>query len=594
MDHGFPSDIETFLASSPIPALARRLLVHAVASESDADPQDGASNASPPLACPSWTNLDDTPRPLFLDGGMARFRKAVRLLPTADSRQEPDPLWRELQQTYVEKLRQPLFLSRQATLIGGHAPTPPGIAAAYIPQAYRMVSHTPDHRHYDDPGFWEQVELRQDLGHFLMAWLLSDQAAQKPLVILGATGSGKTLLTRILAGHLSFSIFLPVRLMLGGVDARATIQLQIEEQLRQDLGRKIEWSALSRSGRAHRPVVLLDGMNELLGAHERVFRDYPEKALRFQELEASLGRPVRLILTSRSEVIDRADLPDGACVLRLDPFDTVRRVRWIRLWNRANRGYFRASGVQPLHVPDIPSLQQLASIPFFLSLLAVLDADGNPLHECEAMSSFELYQRIVRRFVARTLPPGTPDEQLHQEQKRLGAVAMGMFHRHTLSIRADEVATDAPFFPHAPDIEPQQGISPDPSLPNLLEKLFFVHVETGDKRARSVRLGRDKEPIQSRFAFWHASFGEFLTADYLLRVTRDEAQRICRERRGRNRALRKLAEERFRDPLTTPTVWMAPLIHTPLMDRPGVLSMLRERVKGCWLIEKGERGQGMD
>ncbi|GAB0056819.1 hypothetical protein SIID45300_01131 [Candidatus Magnetaquicoccaceae bacterium FCR-1] len=566
MTPDMPSDIATFLATAPIAPRTRRLLTAA------------------PLENPA-----PEPHP---DGGMARFRKAIRALPDPDGRHQPDSSWLELHHGYVEQLRQPLFPVHQRPRNQEPTLTPPSLVTAFLPPAYRAVVHTHDQRHYDDPTFWDSIELRQDLGHLLLAWLLSDQSALTPLVIIGPTGSGKTHLTRILAGHLSASLFHPVRLVLGSVDAQATIQGQIEEQLRQDLGRKIEWGPLSRSARARHPVVLLDGMNELLGADERVFRDYPEKARRFQELESSLGRPVRLILTSRTEVIDRADLPDGAMVLRLEPFDAMRRDRWIRLWNRANRDYFRASGVEPLRPPDNPALRQLAEIPFHLALMAVLDADGNPLHACDALTSFELHQRIVQRFVARTLPSGCPDERLHQEQKRLGAVAVGMFHRRALSIRADEIAADAPFFPQEADT----GSSPSEvlPLPQLLEQLFFVHVERRDKRSRPGALGRGKEPPNHGYAFWHATFGEFLTADCLLRLTRDEAQRICRERRGRNRATRKLAEERFRDPMTTPEAWMAPLIHTPLIDRPGILAMLRERAKGCWLMDKGERGAGLD
>ncbi|MBF0263572.1 MAG: hypothetical protein HQL97_17240, partial [Magnetococcales bacterium] len=567
MNPGTPFNITAFFATASIPPHARRLL--------NSEPPGGA------LDC-AWQP----------DGGLARFRKALRALLGPDTGQQPDPSWQELHQGYVEQLRQPLFPIRRAPRVQEQTPTPPSIVAAFLPPAYRAVGHAHDQRHYDDPGFWERVEPRQDLGHFLLSWLLSDQSARTPLVIIGPTGAGKTLLTRILAGHLASPRFHPIRLVLGNVDARATIQGQLEEQLRQDLGRKIEWGPLSRSARERYPVVLLDGMNELLGADKRVFRDYPEKARRFQELEASLGRPVRLILTSRTEVIDRADLPDGAVVLRLEPFDATRRDRWIRLWNRVNRDNFRSSGVQPLRLPDNPSLKHLAENPFYLTLMAVLDADGNPLRACGPLTCFELHQRIVQRFVARTLPPGSPDERLHQEQKRLGAVAVGMFHRRALSIRSDEIAADAPFFPQEADTgSPSSDATP---LPQLLEQLFFVHVERGDKRSRVTTLGRGKEPLKSSYAFWHATFGEFLTADCLLRLTRDEAQRICRERRGRNRATRKLAEERFRDPMTTPEAWMAPLIHTPLIDRPGILAMLRERAKGCWLMDKGERGQGLD
>ncbi|MEO5345468.1 MAG: ATP-binding protein [Magnetococcus sp. YQC-9] len=571
----FPSNIDAFLDSIPLSHQMRRLLI--------------------PSATPAHEDRLK-PASIPLDGGLARLRKTVRATPTAESTQTPDPAWREIKRLYAEQLLNPLFPVQQAPVICGHLLTPPRIDQAFIPQAYRVIRHTTNDRHYSDENHWETHPIRSDLGRFLYSWLLSDYAITTPLVIIGPTGAGKTFLIRMLAGHLSAPAFHPVRLVLGSVDARATIQNQIEEQLRLDLGRKLEWGPLSRSVRDRHPVVLLDGMNDLLGAHERVFRDYPEKARRFQELEASLGRPVRLILTSRTEVIDRADLPVGAVVLRLEPFDANRRDRWIRLWNRANRAFFRASGVRPLQLPEETPSPTWTHIPFHLSLLAILDADGNPLREIGPLTRAVLYQQITQRFVARTLPPGTPSEVVHSELQRLGAAAVGMFHRRAMSIRADELQSDALFLVPAP----AGVVSHSPALPplattssKLLEQLFFVQVEGREKRGRTGNVGREKEPLKS-YSFWHAAFGEFLTADYLLRLTRDEVLRICRERRGRNRAIRKLAEERFRNPSTTPELWLATLIHTPLFDRPGILSMLRERAKGCWFVEKGERGTGID
>ncbi|MBF0340281.1 MAG: ATP-binding protein, partial [Magnetococcales bacterium] len=524
-----------------------------------------------------------------LDVGFSRLRKAIRAIQPIGPIKNPDPTWKELTRLYSEQLAAPLFSVRQAPVLRGHTMTPPRIVQAFIPQSYRAVGHDPGERHYGDDLFWARFPKCEDLGRFLLTWLMSERSMGLPLVILGPTGAGKTLLTRVLAAHLCSTSFHPVRVVLGSVDARDTIQGQIEDQLRADTGRKVEWGALSRSVREQYPLVLLDGMNDLLGANERIFRDYPEKARRFQELEASLGRPVRLILTSRTEVIDRADIPAGAVVVRLEPFDEPHRSHWIRLWNRANRGYFRATGVQPLTAPENPAVQQLSETPFMLALLAVLDADGNPLRSCGALSRAALYQQIIQRFVARSLPPGAPTELIHQEFQRLGAAAMGMFHRRSLSIRSDDLERDAPFLlPPAGDGTTLTTGNPYPPSGHILDRLFFVNVQIRDHRNKSASLGREKESPRT-YAFWHAAFGEFLAADFIIRLTWEEAARICRERRGRNRAQRKLSEERFRDPLTTPELWLSTLIHTPLFDRPGVLSILRERVRCCFMPEKGER-----
>ncbi|MBF0271922.1 MAG: hypothetical protein HQL98_07675 [Magnetococcales bacterium] len=580
MDHGLPHyDIAPFIDDewSKLPPKARLLL-------------------SRPLDDTQTTPAGRHP---VMDVGFSRLRKAIRSIQAASPAKDPDPTWKELTRRYTQQLEAPLFPVNQAPVLRGHAMTPPRMVQSFIPPSFRAVRHETGERHYGDDLFWARFPKREDLGRFLLPWLLSDSSLATPLVILGPTGSGKTLLTRILAAHLCASAFHPVRVVLGSVDAKATIQAQIEEQLRLETGRKIEWGSLSRSVRDQNPVILLDGMNDLLGANEKVFRDYPEKARRFQELEASLGRPVRLILTSRTEVIDRADIPAGAVVLRLEPFDEAHRSHWMRLWNRSNRGYFRATGVQPLTPPENPAVLQLAETPFLLTLLAVFDADGNPLRACGPLSRAALYQQITQRFVTRSLPPGSQNELINQELLRLGAAALGMFHRHALSIRSDDLERDAALLLAPPNdggdpLSPPKESGPGGQNGHILDRLFFVHVESSrEGRARSGGVGREKEVLRT-YSFWHAAFGEFMSADFILRTTWDEASRICRERRGRNRTLRKLSEERFRNPATTPDLWLATLSHTPLFDRPGILAMLRERVKCCFMPEKGERGTILD
>ncbi|MEO5334875.1 MAG: hypothetical protein H7839_22920 [Magnetococcus sp. YQC-5] len=527
-----------------------------------------------------------------LDMGFARFRKAVRATPGLGPVKSPDPTWEELATYYTSQLEAPLFPVQQAPIIQGNVLTAPRIVQAYIPQSFRAVRHEPQERHYGDDLYWAQFSKRTDLGRFLLLWLTSATSLATPLVILAPPGAGKTLLSRILAAHLSSSsVFRPIRIALGDVDAKATIQDQIEEQIRIDTGRKLDWGSLSRSVRNHFPVVLLDGMNELLGANEKVFRDYPEKALRFQELEASLARPVRVILTSRTEVIDRADIPPGAVVLRLEPFDESQRTHWMRLWNRTNRLFFKTTGIHPLVPPENPAVLQLTETPLFLALLAVFDADGNPLQGCGALTRAGLLQQITQRFVAGTLPRGQL-ESTHLEMQKLGAAALGMFHRRAMSIRSDQLELDAHLLiPEEPSGELDRTVPTEPvtgAVP-ILEKLFFVNVTDKGEKGRPAVISREKESLRS-YSFWHSLFGEFLTADFILRMTWNEATRLHRERRGRNRTQRKRAEERFTQPAHTPELWLASLIQTPLFDRPGILSMMRERMKTLLVPEKGERG----
>src|SRR5262249_44831883 len=57
------------------------------------------------------------------------------------------------------------------------------------------------------------------------------------------------------------------------------------------------------------PLVILDGYDELPQASGQVFASYINDAERFQEGQAEQGRPVRIIITSRVTLIDKASIP---------------------------------------------------------------------------------------------------------------------------------------------------------------------------------------------------------------------------------------------------------------------------------------------
>jgi hypothetical protein len=140
-----------------------------------------------------------------------------------------------------------------------------------------------------------------------------------------------------------------VRVVLREVAADADLQGQIEEAVRDATGEQLSWPSLIRAAGDALPVVILDGLDELLQATNIGQSDYLEQIVRFQEREADQGRPVAVIVTSRTAVAERARIPpSGAMALRLEPFDEQQVGHWLRIWNTANAAYF--AGARPVAV----------------------------------------------------------------------------------------------------------------------------------------------------------------------------------------------------------------------------------------------------
>ena len=124
--------------------------------------------------------------------------------------------------------------------------------------------------------------------------------------MLGQPGSGKSVLTQVLAARLPPEQFLVVRVVLREVAADADLQTQIEHAIRSATGDNLAWPDLARSAGDALPAVLLDGFDELLQATGVSQTDYLKKVAAFQAREADQGRPVAVVVNSRTAVADRA------------------------------------------------------------------------------------------------------------------------------------------------------------------------------------------------------------------------------------------------------------------------------------------------
>jgi len=232
----------------------------------------------------------------------------------------------------------------------------------------------------------------------------------------------------------------------------------------------------------------------------------------------------------------------------------------------------------------------LAKQPLLLLMLALYDSEGNALRKSKSLDRTILYDSLLRRFVKREMTKDkgfseqSPKEQeatLDAEMQRLAVAALGMYNRQKLHILSDELNDDINFF----SLQRPCTVSEGRELSQaelLLGRFFFVHKSEAQVRAGS--------PIHSEetaaFEFLHNTFGEFLTADFILRQAVNEAAalRALQE----NEDLRLQLEQRLSAADGMGRAWFASLVYTPLFSRPVILEMMRE-----WIAHALKR-KGMD
>ncbi|KAB8194499.1 NACHT domain-containing protein [Nonomuraea phyllanthi] len=387
----------------------------------------------------------------------------------------------------------------------------PLLGEGYLSPRFRVAELTPD----ASPAqldWWEDQRALPDTEAFLVGHLTSLRATRAPLLVLGEPGSGKTKFTEVLAARLARSEFLPIRVELGGLDTptatRAGVTEQIEQALAAMLGdQRMGYAELVEAADGALPVILLDGMDELVqGGLNRY--DYLERVREFQAGEAELGRPVAVIVTSRTVVADRIRLPEGLLGLQLQPFDDEQVRQWLDIWDQANRALLARRDLTPLPAASALAHGEMARQPLLLLLLALYDAGGNALqHDHGPLGRARLYEVLLRDFTERETG-GVRRVVIDQELVLLGTVALSMLARGRPVITAEALDRDLPALcrggeDHADDAGQEDGGTD--WVRKATERFFFV-------RKHGPRTG---------YAFLHASFGEFLVAWLAMDALRD-------------------------------------------------------------------------
>ncbi|MEV4719716.1 ATP-binding protein [Micromonospora noduli] len=460
---------------------------------------------------------------------------------------------------------------------GGPALTYPTKADAFVPQSYKALQYSDVRLNLEDEVSWSRVDQSDDLGSFMVRYFSSPYSTQSPLVILGHPGSGKSLLTELIAARLLPPVFNAVRIELRDIDPDTDIQSQIETQIRVDTGRDVNWSDYSAGLLDSPPLIILDGYDELLQSTGKVFASYLETVQRFQTREALMKRPTRIVVTSRITLIDKASIPIGSTIVRLMEFDESRRERWISVWNKTNASYFESSGVKPFAIPEGSRLVELAQQPLLLLMLAIYDSRKNELANSD-LDQTMLYYSLLCRFIERERSKGEtghrfkamrPDEQkklVEADLSRLGIAAVGMFNRRTVHTHRSELDADIEYYAETRELPATSGaLLSQADL--LLGSFFFIH----ESKSKSGDPDDAASGSPAAFEFLHNTFGEFLAADFILRRLLNEARIVSAF--NANEVLRAKLDEQLSRPHG---YWFSCLSFTAFHSRPVVFEMMRE------------------
>ncbi len=477
-----------------------------------------AVRAMPPQALVSY---DDAFRRLATDnrefevwasfteaaGLSAGLSEVGRLLSEMAGERAGDRPRSHLIRTYRAALADPVVAT-------GHAPewvALPALGEAYVSPRCKAAEVRPG----DAPSgreWWDAHEPIPYVETFLAGFLTLPRAVQAPLVVLGEPGSGKSKLTEVLAARLPDQDFLPIRVELRDVEAESLIQEQIEQAIFRQAGERVSFHDLLDAAADALPVVMLDGFDELLQAAGVNRYDYLEQVRDFQRRQLALGRPVVVIVTSRTVVADRVRYPAGSIALQLQPFTDDQVSQWLTVWARHNADILQARGLRPLTPAAALSHRELARQPLLLLMLAIFDATDNALLTGDAsLGQADLYEALLMDFALReirkypgnqSLPESAQLKLAETELDRLAVVALAMFARGRQSVSDGELDRDLALLRP----EPRSAEPDEPAMLSLgqraIGRFFFIHRSEAHTRGHRTRT----------YEFLHTTFGEFLVA----------------------------------------------------------------------------------
>ncbi len=519
-----------------------------------------------------------------IDVGLNNLCNIVNAISTNYSEIQAQSIVDELKSKYISLINEPIIddkeIKSDSEMISLRYPK---IVDAFIPQSYKCISYTQKGIKLEDVSIWREVPIKHDLDKFFVKYLYSPDSIDVPLIMLGQPGSGKSLLTKVLSAQLMSNSYTVVRIPLRDVNAEDGIDVLVEDQIKKITNRPLStqgYGGFASQFNEKPLVIILDGYDELLQAKGEIFSSYLEKVRMFQQNQKILNRPVRIIVTSRITLIDKARIPENSTILRLMEFNSKQRQAWIDIWNKTNNDYFINSNIKPFALPKEErnnSIIELAEQPLLLLMLALYDSESNELAQTSNINRTELYDNLLRRFIRRERSRYVPNfedkpinEQefiIDEEMKRLGVIAIGMYNRRDVVIHSEELEKDLDAF----EAKRKDTISTKASLSeadSVLGGFFFIHKSTAQDG------GVNSDSQTNAYEFLHNTFGEFLAADFILRNTITEVLKIYINSVYRPYNASNKAE--MLEPDKFSSSWFYCLMFVPLYSRPVVVEMLRE------------------
>ncbi|WP_433796818.1 NACHT domain-containing protein [Actinoplanes sp. CA-252034] len=404
----------------------------------------------------------------------------------------------------------------------------PTVAEGFVTPRFRSaVASSAAGTALSQEEWWASRPVHDDLDRFLAGYLAHPDAARRPLVVLGHPGAGKSLLAEILAARLPTERYTVVPVQLRRVNADDRLLPQIESALRDILKEQVSWGQVADESDGLTRVVILDGLDELIQATGTAQSAYLTDVTRFQHEELALGRPVTVVVTSRTIVVDRARVPDGALVLKLEDFDDGRIAAWTSAWNHAN---VATSGFRRLRTAAVLRHGEVARQPLLLTLLAIYHADPAARRlDGDGVSPALLYQALLDNFIHRQVAdkpdrPPAPEHLprlLSELRWRLSIAALGMFNRQRQHVSETDLERDLEVFLGRRDEQAHEFESPTGRAHQTVAGFFFVHVSRVDEQSENPR---------RTYEFLHATFGEYLIAERALILLDGYARRLAEHR----------------------------------------------------------------
>lgn len=392
----------------------------------------------------------------------------------------------------------------------------------YIAQSFESITYKKkEHKKgfLTSESLGERAEKGENIGNYLLQTLVNPLYATKPIILLGNPGAGKSMLSKMFAGLLcETNDFIPFLIKLRSV---ASSSASISEHINKGLANSIEnpsdvnWMDWAKEFKERTPVIIMDGFDELMQTSNRELNGYVDSIRDFQEKALNSNICVRIILTSRVTVMQDVFIPDGTKIIKLDSFDNKRRDLWIAKWNAVQE-----KPKYKFAIPKNDKIELLAKEPLLMFMLAVYDFESSELQNMANDKTFnqsKLYDSLLNRFIKRQLEKNSIYKNATKKQKdreeelfrlRLGMIALMMFMNDTTSRDTLKLSEEMVAF----------GLNKSTmQADNILGGFFFIHEN------KSTTEG-DLEKFN--YEFLHKTFGEFLTADFMLRIAEKQFHRM--------------------------------------------------------------------